>query len=300
MSREAFTKFVNSAASQGGPLMLLGGVLGGGAYVANNATYKVEAGHLALKYNRFSGVNSAVHREGLNFMIPWLERPIVFDVRARPHNTNSLTGSKDLQMVNVTLRALAKPDPKKLPEIYRSSGREYQELILPSIVNEVLKSVVAQYNASALITQRDLVSRMIRLRLEQRAKDFNILLDDVAIVHINFSSEYEKAVEAKQVAQQQTERARYQVLKSQEEKKRILINAQGESEQIRMIGKACQEDVSFIEKRRIETAKEVAECLAKSKNRMVLSTDSLLLNLMEFSDNKLDASADRGSPPKKK
>jgi len=195
------------------------GVLVGGGYAVANCVYTVDAGHLAVKYNRLSGVGSSTYREGVHFMMPWFERAIHFDVRARPHTLNSLTGSKDLQMVNISLRALCKPDTAKLPELYRNIGQDYDEKVLPSIINEVLKSVVAQYNATELIIQRELVSRMIRQRLVQRANDFHILLDDVSITHLSFSPEYEKAVEAKQVAQQQSERARYLVLKAQEEKK---------------------------------------------------------------------------------
>jgi len=239
---------------------------------------------MAIKYNRMSGVGDTTHREGLNFMIPWFERPIIFDLRARPHTMTSLTGSKDLQMVNISLRALAKPDPSKIPEIYRSLGTDFEEKVLPSIINEVLKSVVAQYNASSLILQRELVSRMIRERLMQRSKDFHILLDDVAITHINFSPEYEKAVESKQVAQQQAERARYLVLQAQEEKKKTIIHAEGERQSAAMIGDAIAANPGFIELRKIQVAKEVADSLAKSNNRLVLSTDSLLLNLMAQSD----------------
>merc|ERR1712050_421165 len=117
-------------------------------------------------------------------------------------------------------------------------------------------------------------------RLVERAKDFNILLDDVAITHLNFSPEYEKAVESKQVAQQQAERARYLVLKAQEEKKRTIIHAEGEMKSAEMIGDAIKANPGFIELRRISVAKEISQLLARSSNRMVLSTDSLLLNLM--------------------
>lgn len=270
---------LKSLAATGTPLVAGLGAIAGGGYIVSNAMYQVDAGHLAVKYNRLSGVGNMTYREGVHFLVPWFERPIIFDVRARPHTMTSLTGSRDLQMVNISLRALCKPDQGKLSEIYRHLGMDFDEKVLPSIVNEVLKSVVAQYNASQLIMQRELVSRLIRQRLVQRAGDFNILLDDVAITHLNFSPEYEKAVEQKQVAQQQAERARYLVLKAQEEKKRTIIHAEGERQSAAMIGDAIKANPGFIELRRIETAKQISAVLSKSSNRMVLSSDSLLLNL---------------------
>jgi len=71
--------------------------------------------------------------------------------------------------------------------------------VLPSIVNEVSKAVVAKYNASELLTKREMVSSMIRSQLQKRALEFRILLDDVSITHLTFSREYTNAVEAKQV-----------------------------------------------------------------------------------------------------
>lgn len=65
-------------------------------------------------------------------------------------------------MVNLTLRVLYKPDIKRLPWLYQTYGLDYDDKVLPSIGNEVLKAVVAQYNADQLLTQRDAVRACIR------------------------------------------------------------------------------------------------------------------------------------------
>jgi prohibitin 2 len=127
------------------------------------------------------GTNPPVTPTGTHFQIPWVETPIIYDVRAKPRNIASLTGTKDLQMVNITCRVLSRPRIDALPQIYRTLGQDFDERVLPSIVNEVLKSVVAQFNASQLITQRENVARLVRENLARRAARFNIALDDVSL-----------------------------------------------------------------------------------------------------------------------
>ena len=146
-------------------------------YGALHSIYTVQGGHRAVVYNRVVGMKEHIYGEGLNFNIPWFERPVIFDVRTRPVSLQTLTGSRDLQMVTIAIRVLHKPDPSRLVWIYRHLGRNYDERVLPSVINECAKAVVARYNASELLTKRELVSREISNELKRRAGFFNILLE---------------------------------------------------------------------------------------------------------------------------
>ena len=120
----------------------VGVALAGG--VVNSALFNVDGGHRAVIFDRFQGVKDLVVGEGTHFMIPWVQKPIYFDIRSRPKNVPSVTGSKDLQNVNITLRILFRPRPDALPNIYTTLGPDYEDRVLPSITNEVLKAVVAE------------------------------------------------------------------------------------------------------------------------------------------------------------
>ncbi|VDO80288.1 unnamed protein product, partial [Onchocerca flexuosa] len=102
----------------------------------------VDGGQRAVIFDRFTGVKPEVIGEGTHMLIPGIQNPIIFDIRSTPRVISTITGSKDLQNVQITLRVLHRPEPNKLPNIYLNIGRDYAERVLPSITNEVLKAVV--------------------------------------------------------------------------------------------------------------------------------------------------------------
>ena len=82
-------------------------------------------------------MQDGINAEGLHFRLPWFQYPVIYDIRSRPRKLTSPTGSKDLQMVNISLRVLSRPDMGKIPEIHRELGLDFDEKVLPSICNEV-------------------------------------------------------------------------------------------------------------------------------------------------------------------
>ena len=130
------------------------------------------------------------------------------------------------------------------------------------------------------MTQREKVSQEIRSDLSKRAREFNLILDDVSITHLKFSKEFATSIEQKQVAQQEAERAKFVVARREQEKLAMILRAEGEAEASTLLSKAIEEHgKGLVAIRKIETAQHIAQVLAASPNVTFISSNAMQVNM---------------------
>lgn len=256
-----------------------------GAFAVGTGFYSccfvVYPGEAAVIYNKFSGLKDTVFGEGVHFRVLGVDDIKTFDMRIRPRVLQTMTGTKDLQMVNIRLRVLFRPEASRLPQLYRTFGLDYDERILPSVSNEILKAVVAEYKAEELVHKRDAVSARIFQLMTDKIGSFGLILEDLSLVDIQFGKDFMAAVEQKQVAQQEAEKMRYVVQENEQKKLAAIVRAEGEADSARLISKAIAESgKGLVELRRIDAAMEIANDLASSPNvHFVPGNGNMLFNL---------------------
>jgi len=101
-----------------------------------------------------------------------------------------------------------------------------------------------------------------------------------------FSPEFTAAVEAKQVAQQEAQRAAFVVDKARQEKQATVVRAQGEARSAELIGDAIKKSRSYVDLREFDNARQIASVLEKSQNKVYLDTEGLGLNVSMSSSDK--------------
>lgn len=219
------------------------GILGGALLFALVFIFEsftvISAGHTGVQIT-LGEVNPVPLTEGVHFVNPISQIKDV-DVRLQRAELKAANaGTKDLQVVHTDIVVNFRLDPAKVPHIYKEYGLNVDEKVLGPGINEAFKSVTGHYTSEELVTKRDLVSQEILQHLVAKMAPFNITVSNISLVNFGFSPEYQKAIEAKVIAVQQTAKAEQDLARIKVEAASRIAQADGEAKAIAIQAQAIQ------------------------------------------------------------
>lgn len=186
---------------------------------------------------RFGQVQSQILNEGIHPVIPLMDTVEKMSVQVQKQEISTEASSRDLQDIFTDVALNWHIIPEEVNLLFQQVGN--QEAVIQRIINpaieEVLKSVIAQYTAEEIITKRSEVKATVDRLLATRLLSYHLAVDDISLIQIHFSDQFGDAVEAKQIAEQEAKRAGFLAVRAANEAEAKINLAKGEAEAQRLI-----------------------------------------------------------------
>jgi len=192
------------------------------------SVYTVPAGFVGV-VTRFSAVQRIV-QPGFGIKIPFIEDVVKMDVRTQKDQTDATAASSDLQQVTSTIAVNYNLDPAYASTVYQTVGTDYPDILIAPAIQNIFKATTAKFTAEQLIDQREQVRASAEAALKTQLSQYHVLVLNFNIVNFNFSDQFNQAIEAKQVAQQQVETAKQLLAKAQVDAQTAVAQAQGQAD----------------------------------------------------------------------
>lgn len=212
----------------------------------------------------FGKVSDDVMQEGLHFKLPFVQNVAVISNKIQKQEVQANAVSKDLQTVQSDIAVNYRVGLDSSANIYKNIGERYEEIVLLPAVQESMKSVSAKYTAEELITLRAQVGEEIKTTLEDKVNEYGIVIEKFNIVNFDFSEEFNQAIEAKQVAEQN-------LIKTKTEQEQAIVIAEAEAEK-KLIAAQAEADAITT---KAEAQAEANRLLAESLNGMVVEYEKI-------------------------
>ena len=195
---------------------------------------------------RLGEVKDGILNEGMHFIMPVVEKVVTMDVKTQKIEVDAPSFSKDIQNVDTKIALNFHLDPKNVQKLWQEIGSNYEFNIIAPAIQESVKAATAQFTAAELVAERQKVKDEITRVLIARLAPKFITVDDFSIVNFDFSDSYERAIEEKQVAQQNALKAEHDLRRIQVEAEQRVAQAKAEAEAIRIQSDALQQNKGLI------------------------------------------------------
>jgi regulator of protease activity HflC (stomatin/prohibitin superfamily) len=195
----------------------------------------VPAGHRGVVL-WWGSVEKRIMGEGLNFKVPIAENVIKVDVKVQPHPFKEIdASSKEYQNVKMTGMMNFHIDPTYVNDLYQKVGLDFADKVIDPAFNDFVKEVVPTYPIGEILPKREEIRKRAMTKLGDNLSRYHVIVDDIYFANIRFSPEYEGAIEAKQVAQQQVETQKQVLAQREIEAQQKVATAKGEAESILVV-----------------------------------------------------------------
>lgn len=232
-------------------ILVVGGVVIvlGASYLAGSFR-TVNSGEVGIRV-KFGKASDTIVTEGKVFKSPIIERIVKMNIQVQKIEVQTSSSSRDLQEVDSTLAVNYRIDYERAIELYKTVGLKYEVVIIQPAIEESVKAVTSRYTAEQLITRRSEVSQECMEELSLKVSKYGIIVNDFNITNFNFSEEFNKAIEEKQVAEQKVLTAKQELERDKIEAEKIIVAAEAEQKANELKSESLTPEIlieNFIEK----------------------------------------------------
>lgn len=189
--------------------------------------YKIiETGEVGV-ITRLGKTTGRVVEPGFNWKTPFIDKVIVYNTRTVKDEAKARAATKDLQDVEVDVVIVYHLDKKKVEELFKTVGKDedVKAVVIRPLIQETLKQITARFTAEELITKREEVKAQVDESMKKKLESYNISLEEIAITNFEFSIQFANAVEAKQIAEQKSKQAFYELEQAKKEVEKYKLQA---------------------------------------------------------------------------
>ena len=221
-----------------------------------NCFETIPTGFVGIK-TRFGKAQEGTIQEGLHFILPFIERIEKIDCRTKKVETFSEASTRDLQTVSASIAVNYNVDKQSANKLYREVGIDYENIVIAPAILEAIKSTMAGYTAEELITKRAEVSNQIQTTLTNKIAQRGFTITEFNITNIDFSEQYDQAIEAKAVKQQEVETAKAELEKQKIQNEKEISIAEKDAEVMRLQNQEITDKI--LQLKALEIRKEMIE-----------------------------------------
>ncbi len=249
----------------------------------------IDPGEKAVIFNKATGTLRVTPNEGFYFLVPLIEEPTVYDMKARTYTMSiaqlegeikgddslqALTADGQIVLLDISVRY--HPDPENLDKLHRRIGVDFVNKVIRPQVRSTVRMIVAEYPVLDVYSgKRTLIQAEMETKLRASFVRNYITLEEALLRNVQFSREFQQAIENKQIAQQEAQRMKYVLERQELEKKRKIIEAEGEAESLRLKGRALAENPALVQYEYVKMLAPNIQAIVADQNAIFNFSDFL-------------------------